>query len=55
MTLAPTPREDRFDDRLLDEEVWDESGRFSDLELLTHGSDGWRRNRCDLGDPEDDR
>jgi len=55
MTLAPTRNKDRADAGLLDEDVWDAPGRLTAAELFTHGSDGWRRNSCDLDDPEDCR
>lgn len=55
MTRARRQNEDRADDRLLDEDVWGAPGRLSAAELFTHGSDGWRRNSCDLDDPEDHR
>jgi len=55
MTLSHSRSDDRADPRLLDEDAWEAPGRLTEAELFTHGSDGWRRNSCDMDDPEDCR
>ncbi len=50
-----TPRHDRADPALLDEEVWESSDRLTDADLFAHAGAGWRRGDGVLDDPEDDR
>jgi hypothetical protein len=55
MTRRSIPKQERAEARLLDPEVWDAPRTLTPSELFNHGGDGWRRSRCDLDDPEDER
>lgn len=55
MSRAMTPRDERADHRLLDEETWDSPGRLTDADLYAHAGAARRRGGAALDDPEDDR
>jgi hypothetical protein len=55
MSRAMTLPTERFDFRVLDEDVWDNPGRLTGADIFAHAGPGWRRGDVALDDPEDER